>query len=53
VAQGYAKALQHFSQNGVQANGMTNFLAYMQLEALKAHNSTGKLVRLTPLPASQ
>jgi len=49
MAQGYAKALQHFSEQGMQANGMTNFLSYMQLEALKAHNSSGKLVRLAPI----
>lgn len=51
VAEGYAKALQHFhAQN--PGTAITNFLSYLKLEALKAHNTTGKLVRLDSLDGS-
>lgn len=49
LAQGYAKALSHFTANGLQAGGMHQFLQYLKLEAFKAHNGTQKIVRLGAL----
>lgn len=49
LAQGFAKALQHFSRGGMATDGMSNFLEYLKIEALKSYNSSQKMVKLTPL----
>jgi len=51
VAEGFSKALNHFSRGGLESNGMSLFLEYLKIEALKAYNSSQKMVRLTPLGA--
>lgn len=49
LAEGFSKALQHFSQGGMDTNGMQHFLEYLKIEALKSYNSSQKMVKLTPL----
>eukprot|EP00931_Biecheleriopsis_adriatica_P103840 TRINITY_DN78631_c0_g1_i1.p1 TRINITY_DN78631_c0_g1~~TRINITY_DN78631_c0_g1_i1.p1 ORF type:complete len:320 (-),score=80.09 TRINITY_DN78631_c0_g1_i1:166-1125(-) len=47
LAEGYAKALQFFQPGGQDA--VPNFLQYMKLEALKAHNTNQSTIKLTPI----
>mmetsp|Transcript_48631 Transcript_48631/g.113528 ORF Transcript_48631/g.113528 Transcript_48631/m.113528 type:complete len:318 (-) Transcript_48631:68-1021(-) len=47
LAEGYARALQFFATGGQDA--VPDFLNYMKLEALKAHDNSKKTVKLTPV----
>lgn len=51
LAEGFSQALSHFSQNGLDQNGMGHFLEYLKIEALKSYNSSQKMVKLTPVAA--
>jgi len=50
LAEGYSKAIPFFQAEGPQG-GMDSFMAYLKLEALKAHNDSAKMVRMTPFSA--
>eukprot|EP00440_Ansanella_granifera_P009900 gb/GFBE01010730.1/.p1 GENE.gb/GFBE01010730.1/~~gb/GFBE01010730.1/.p1 ORF type:complete len:317 (+),score=101.29 gb/GFBE01010730.1/:1-951(+) len=45
LAEGYSKALDFFGGQ----DAVPHFLEYMKLEALKAHNSTAKTIKLNPI----
>lgn len=47
LAEGYSKALNFFSSSGQDA--VSNFLNYLKVEALKAHDSGQRTVKLTPV----
>mmetsp|Transcript_23539 Transcript_23539/g.42463 ORF Transcript_23539/g.42463 Transcript_23539/m.42463 type:complete len:322 (-) Transcript_23539:162-1127(-) len=50
LAEGYAKALQFFAgPYGGGQDAVPNFLEYMKIEALKAHNNSMKTLKLTPV----
>eukprot|EP00405_Crypthecodinium_cohnii_P024623 CAMPEP_0206488236 /NCGR_PEP_ID=MMETSP0324_2-20121206/42259_1 /ASSEMBLY_ACC=CAM_ASM_000836 /TAXON_ID=2866 /ORGANISM="Crypthecodinium cohnii, Strain Seligo" /LENGTH=242 /DNA_ID=CAMNT_0053967155 /DNA_START=373 /DNA_END=1101 /DNA_ORIENTATION=- len=49
LAEGYQKALSHFTQGGAEAAGMTKFMQYMHVEAMKSHSSAKTMVRLSAL----
>lgn len=49
LAEGYAKTFEFFGTGATGQDAVTNFLSYMKLEALKAHNGSAKTIKLSPI----